>query len=431
MRNYKKLVLILSLFLPVVLFGSLHLKDSTELYDYWAKRGIIEVVYAYMQDYKAVGKMSEAENKALLNFELRYIKNIENKSVSDIHNDFLTFNDFLLNNEWKGTSTKLCLPLIENFNNRKTLNTDFFSIPTNNNGNKFWNNKMDEILSQYQKKLKEFDLAKSSEIKKEEESTKIDDSNRETIDKPNKPQSGIVNIYILISIFLLGFIIGSFFLYFIIRNQVYSILAFERNKYLSDLKEEKKKFAFNVVGLFHVLKKSKDEKKHEVQQLRNELQNLQKNTKPIKEIKNEPSNSKDFAENRDDEIGDDKVSSKVYEWRIENEEKPLINEYFFTIPESDGSFKFSNAKSAKEIDCFYRIELDKNGQKGKLSFISGDFDMRALDNIDYYLNPVCDIINISERMNARKISVINSGIVLKIGDSWKIEANNKVKIKLI
>jgi len=57
--------------------------------------------------------------------------------------------------------------------------------------------------------------------------------------------------------------------------------------------------------------------------------------------------------------------------------------------------------------------------------------MRALDNIDYYLNPVCDIINISERMNARKISVINSGIVLKIGASWKIEANNKVKIKLI
>lgn len=431
MRNYKKLVLILSLFLPVVLFGSIPLKDSTESYDYWAKRGIIEVVYAYMQDYKAVSKMSEAENKALLDFELKYIKNIENKSVSDIHNDFLTFNDFLLKNEWKGTSTKLCLPLIENYNNRRTLNTDFFSIPTNNNDNKFWNNKKDAILSQYQKKLKEFDLAKSSEIKNEEESTKIDDSKRETIEKPNKPQSGIVNIYILISIFLLGFIIGSFLLYFIIRNQVYSILAFERNKYFSDLKEERMKFAFNVVGLFYVLKKSKDEKKQEVQQLRNELQNFQKNTKPIKEIKNEPSSNKDLVENRDDEIGDDKVSSKVYEWRIENEEKPLINEYFFTIPESDGSFKFSNAKSAKEIDCFYRIELDKNGQKGKLSFISGDFDMRALDNIDYYLNPVCDIINISERMNARKISVINSGIVLKIGDSWKIEANNKVKIKLI
>ncbi len=82
MRNYKKLVLILSLFLPVVLFGSIPLKDSTESYDYWAKRGIIEVVYAYMQDYKAVSKMSEAENKALLDFELKYIKNIENKSVS-------------------------------------------------------------------------------------------------------------------------------------------------------------------------------------------------------------------------------------------------------------------------------------------------------------------------------------------------------------
>jgi len=90
-----------------------------------------------------------------------------------------------------------------------------------------------------------------------------------------------------------------------------------------------------------------------------------------------------------------------------------------------------NAKSVQEIDCYYKIEPDKSGQYGRLYFISGNYDMRALDNIDYYLNPVCEIQNIINRTNARKIVMTATGVVVRRGDHWKVEESNKVKIKLV
>ena len=88
-------------------------------------------------------------------------------------------------------------------------------------------------------------------------------------------------------------------------------------------------------------------------------------------------------------------------------------------------------KNVKELDCFYKIEIDKNNQKGKLFFISSEFDSRALDNIDYYLNPVCEIENISDRTHAKKINVVDFGTVVLNGDTWKIESTKKLKIRLI
>jgi ABC-type multidrug transport system ATPase subunit len=120
----------------------------------------------------------------------------------------------------------------------------------------------------------------------------------------------------------------------------------------------------------------------------------------------------------------------VIELKVEPEEKTQY-EFFFTIPENDGSFKAINAKHAKEVESYYKIEMDNNNQTGKLHFISGEYDLRALDNIDYYLNPVCEIDNITERTHARKIIMLNPGTVLLSGDCWKIDVNNKVKIRLI
>ena len=125
----------------------------------------------------------------------------------------------------------------------------------------------------------------------------------------------------------------------------------------------------------------------------------------------------------------------MIEWNVESNgitnNNKTQTEIYFTIPENDGSFKTTNGKNVKGIDCFYKIELDKDVRKGKLHFISGDYDLRALDNIDYYLNPVCEIENISERKHSRKIKMVNPGTVLLSSDCWKIDIKNKVKIKLI
>ena len=65
------------------------------------------------------------------------------------------------------------------------------------------------------------------------------------------------------------------------------------------------------------------------------------------------------------------------------------------------------------------------------SYISGTQDKRAINRLDSYLKPVCDIDNIINAENASKIEVLKNGKVIKIADSWVIDTNHKVKIKLV
>jgi len=244
----------------------------------------------------------------------------------------------------------------------------------------------------------------------------------------------IIPVWMWITLgFLLGSIAGGLLIYQYSRSKIYSILATEKHKYLDDLKQERdlllRKF-FKYIGIVALLKHSKDEKKNAIDNYVKEIVQLKKQNEQLK------------TENEQKEklIADQKftacnqVSARDYIDRQPEKSYGTADnkmEIFFTIPEGDGSFKTVNAKHNQDIDCFYRIIPDKGGQKGKLYFISGDYDLRALDNIDYYLNPVCEIQNITDRTFARKILMTDPGSVIKRGDIWKIEENNKVKIKLV
>ena len=233
--------------------------------------------------------------------------------------------------------------------------------------------------------------------------------------------------------FLPGVIAGGFLIYLYSRSRIYSILATEKYKYLDDLKQETDQNPtlirhFKYIGIVAKLKLSKDQKKNiietnnrELGQLRRQNENLTKENKRkeviIAELKNTAENKASARDLFDGEPGRSFRSNKT--------------EIYFTIPEGDGSFRDVNARNGQDIDCFYKIVPDKSGQKGKLYFISGDYDLRALDNIDYYLNPVCEIQNISDRTFARKISMTDPGSVIRRSDIWIIEENNKVKIKLV
>ena len=66
------------------------LNDSTKSYNYWSKRGIIEMVYASMQDYlSTVDTIKLAkENQGAKNFQKLFITNIDTKTEAQISNDF-------------------------------------------------------------------------------------------------------------------------------------------------------------------------------------------------------------------------------------------------------------------------------------------------------------------------------------------------------
>ena len=249
---------------------------------------------------------------------------------------------------------------------------------------------------------------------------------------------------------LLGFIAGALLIYLFTRAKIFSILSNEKRKYIKDLNNDSeqsllvRKF-FSYVGVVAMLKKSKDEKSEIINKKNLELRALKERNE---ELRAEYAQKDKALKNRQVISGSPvlpgvpPVSQQASQpvrpeapqagQPVRTEPlQPLKTEIFFTIPESDGTFKLVNAKSIQEIDCYYKIEPDKSGQYGRLYFIPGNYDMRALDNIDYYLNPVCEIQNIITRTNARKIVMTASGVVVRRGDHWKVEESNKVKIKLV
>lgn len=241
-------------------------------------------------------------------------------------------------------------------------------------------------------------------------------------------------LVILCSLFI-GFLLGFLSIYIYTKSKIFNVLSEEKDNYKNKLKNSGERYLFSYIGLVRVLHESKNHKKNEIGQLNKTIINL-KNESNSKKNKfqsrdsNFSQNAQEFTNIEEHELSKEDAPNNVIEWKGDELLYPT-NIIYFSIPEEDGSFKVVNGKNTKEIDCFYKIEVDKNNQKGKLFFISSEFDLRALDNIDYYLNPVCEIENISERIHARRIMLLSSGTVILNGDIWKIDMDKKIKIKLI
>jgi len=238
---------------------------------------------------------------------------------------------------------------------------------------------------------------------------------------------------------LLGFIAGAALTYIYSRSKIFSILSNEKRKYLNDLNYDSeqtlfvRKF-FSHIAIVALLKKSKDDKSGIILKKNLEVRELKERNEDLRveyAQKEKALKNRQVINENQLSPGAPPVSQQASQPVRPEAVPPVKTEIFFTIPESDGTFKSVNAKSVQEIDCYYKIEPDKGGQYGRLYFISGNYDMRALDNIDYYLNPVCEIQNIINRTNARKIVMTATGVVVRRGDHWKVEESNKVKIKLV
>ncbi len=248
----------------------------------------------------------------------------------------------------------------------------------------------------------------------------------------------ILEISICVLLFICGIIIGALLVYFYTRKHIYSILSDEKSTYIKELNQEDYSFVFKYIGLVYILYSSKNDYKSKFVNLQQKFKEVQGKTNG-EQIKSQNSNRKSDLDiglkesklaNDDIVVEQEYVPNNVIEWKVD-QEMIQTNILYFSIPEVDGSFKIVNGKTVKELDCFYKIEIDKNNQKGKLFFISSTFDSRALDDIDHYLNPVCEIENISDRTHAKKINVVDFGTVVLNGDTWKIESNKKLKIRLI
>jgi hypothetical protein len=228
---------------------------------------------------------------------------------------------------------------------------------------------------------------------------------------------------------------GGIVVYWVIKNQINRILATERITYLKMLRSEDESYFLKFIGLVYILKQQKDKYKNESdgnsrildskdeQGLQEQLEIL---NKKIKELESQNSTLQEVGKE------DKKMTiDKLNEEEEINQNSHIKSTLYFSIPESEGKFKIINGKPTSDENKFYKIEFDENTSSGKLYFIPGDLDIRAINDIDSYLIPVCEIENISNRKNANKIEFSNPGKVTLMNDCWVIDPENKVKVKLV
>lgn len=437
MRNYSNIIAIQLIVVLCTLqsFGQPVFNDYSQVYDYWSKRGIIEVMFAYMKDYKATVstpdlpkeklKNFKQEQEGLNNFEEHFFDNIENIGLEELSTRFNELSSFLIKNNWPGAEKNVFQPLSKNLYQKIDLNNDFFStlkpngkekstdIRGFNNKLENWNKSIKRILSAYNKDIKKLRKGEGSRTPDSSETTKPSNGDRDT-GQVNAKNQNWLNMALLC---FLSFFIGIFLCYYLIRSKIYKIMGEELDKYKESIRGSG---LFAFISMVELLNQRKNEYK-------NKLEAVEKTDKKPKDENNSFISLDKVNETHDSIIEE---TNKTVEWNIAIDSK-FQTGLFFTIPDSEGNFEVSDGKTDNDGSCFYQIENKPNSNQALLTYISNEKDKRAIENIENYLLPVCEIENFSDRRMASKVLMKEPGIVNFKRYSWVIDTNHKVKIKLV
>lgn len=453
MRRFRLKVIILVLIgFAQMTFAQTQFRDSTEAYEYWAQRGVIEAVYAYMEDYietvddKTVNK---AEITAKKDFYDKFIKNIESK---DFLPDLNQIEYFLNNNSWKGTKNKVFTPLKKNMDKSTPLEQDFFNctkpgedkpvttIPGHANKCRNWNATTNEIIDKYNKALKTLEKKASN---------KTDDAETYKVEKLANQEEESSNILIRIlgiilialCVFLIGLLFGSWLIYRLSKKRIYSILKMEKNSYLNEYSYNNKKSIFKYIGIIYVLRDRKNLHKQEKEIINNKYETLQLELINQKKINKQLLEEKiSLGKKLENKNIDNKSNNSVEIFeqpevtvteKAENQTKHTkYTKKFFTMPNYDGSFNISNGDDNNDGKKNYVIIYEELSNQGELMYLPSDRDQRSINRFEAILKPVCDIINITNTDSATSIELLESGKVSLVIDRWVVDLDNKVKIKL-
>jgi len=457
MNNFKILFpLIFLVGIANNVFAQPQINDSIEAYNYWSKRGIIEAIYSYMQDLQDVRNLNPKEEAGKNDFNEQYIEKISNTSVIEINNQFNSLSAFLLkpNYDWKGCEKTIFQPMkkqLDKFDqNHNDLNFLFNLTRKDKNGSDIpidfigdkngidlnkrlnWIKTKDRITSYYSSAL-----GKLAERHKTQEPVVIQPivEEKQNVSEPVNRRNKRSNVDWLkwtkyFGVLLIGILLGGSLVFFISKRKIYSILDFEKDKYLHDLSLSGKTFIFKYIGLFYILKKRKEDYKKEIDSkngdktddlLKEQIETLQKENLKLKQI--------NYASTKQSKSVEGKKSS-TKEWDIKKPQKTK-QKLFFSMPENDGRFIIDNGEPSNDGRKYFRIEFFEDSENGELFFIPSERDKRAINRLESYLKPVCEIENIADAEIATHIEFVDSGKVILQNNSWAIEPDKKVKIKLL
>lgn len=366
-------------------------------------------------------------------YEKHFISQVNELEFDALSSKFDELSAFLGSNNWSGAEKNVLQPLISNYKAKKNLNSDFFTtikpagnekstvIPGFFNKMNNWNETINRILSNYNE-----DLKKIKPKKKEEEITPVFSNPTNHIVSSNALNSPIPkssNWKIVLLMCFLSFLIGMFITFFIIKSRIHFLLFNDKKTY----KNKVYRGLFSFLNEVSLLKKRKDDNRYKVIELLRKIEKLEKKLKSETDTA-----SKTVINNADPENiktnTDDSVKSNEGDISKEAESKSIS---YFSIPENDGRFIIEKGEQTNDGSKYYKIIFRTVSNEGDLFYISGTQDKRAINRLDSYLKPVCDIDNITNAESASRIEVLKNGKVIKSFDSWVIDTNHKVKIKLV
>lgn len=438
-------------------------KDSKEL--------IIELTYAFLQDYKAAKghDFNSDENEGMQKYKANYVDRI--RSQERFTYKLKDIQSFLAQNSWGSVSRTLFESLINN-REQLLLTEDYRLIEItnnvplkNNNANKYWN----EVLENYQNKI---NTSADQPIAEPEEDTKEDKGEGADEEAPPNPKRGSDRNRSQkreepVMVENNGWI-GNLFLYLVIAFiSFYSYHSYLKKAFRNILdadeegsKVERYKNLSGRTGLTAILdglNERKESLKEERNDLQSELAALRERKRELTErvdfleIKLEKERNKKnkkeknkhkprFPDYPESTLSDqDYIQKKGNSYEPGTEvnfpvnpipEKPKLKLYF-GIPNPGGNFYIPHGKLDKMGVVYYKIEWKEGENRGEISYIGeGGLNRRAISSLDESLKPVCEIKNIELRDSAESISFLGSGKVFLQNDLWQVDSEQKVKIQL-
>jgi hypothetical protein len=241
---------------------------------------------------------------------------------------------------------------------------------------------------------------------------------------------------------LISFSIGCLATWLLSLLYIHKVLKKEKRAYGKEMIQSVRFWYLKPFPILEVLKKHKDLYGEKLDKTENSLrevsrkleksdQSLKNHQTRVETLEKENLRLRNLAKNS----GGNQKSDLPDHNRSEGKKHLKVNPrssnspLFFTIPEADGTFNAEKGESVADDRKFYRIISAADKETGELHFISGQFDRKAIENIDYYLIPVCEVENISLRNNASKIVQKEAGRVVKISGKWVTDKKIKVKLQ--
>lgn len=404
MRN-SLIIPLLSLFLIHNSFG-----QTESEFEFESFRTVVKAVYAFIQDYELTRENLEEMEQEGKNSVEAFLKDLSpNDSIPLKQNEFETI---LKYKGWSNQGIRLYNKLLESRKNQiqgnkalvAILDIDQEEIPGPNGANirkdDYWEALRIDLIEQVS-------AFKADENKINIPSESKDDpviESSPSIRSRNNKYSLLIHILIGAAFLGLGFFLGSKIAAIRLKNERQQKRSANEKKLYSDQQ---------------VLLKGKDTK---IKSLESQLEHFKR--------KNNQLYQKLISLKA---VEQPKESQIITEERVVREEKKPAEKltYYFQYPDSNGSFKKAFGKSTQGPDSYYELSYEEGDSYALLKFVADrNSHGKILSLRDSSLRPVCDIENPSKNSKPTRIEVIEDGKLMIKQDSFEIDQNHKIKIRV-